>query len=116
MLVWLYVQEVKLCLGARNQELRYYNQPTSTSLWDPVVQESVKRLSLTVSWPYLHQSTKNNWGYARSGACLGQPEPEIGQGLYRKKKRLVFSQILNVLIRFSVMFSYKVLKSWTEYL
>lgn len=88
MFQWLYVQAVKLCLSARNQELRYYNQPTFTSLWDPVVQERVKRLSLTVSWPYLHRSTINNWGYARSGLCPGQSVPEIR--FIKEKKTLVF--------------------------
>lgn len=87
MFEWLYVQAVTLCLSARNQELRYYNQPTSTSLWDPVVQESVKRLSLTVLWPYLHRSTINNWGYARSGLCLGQSAPEIRQEFIKKKNK-----------------------------
>lgn len=82
------MQAVKLCLSARNQGLRYYNQPTSTSLWDPVVQERVKRLSLTVLWPYLHRSTINNWGYAGSGLCLGQSAPEIR--FTKKKKTLVF--------------------------
>lgn len=53
-----------------------------------VVQERVKRLSLTVSWPYLHRSTINNWGYARSGLCLGQSAPEIR--FIKEKKTLVF--------------------------
>lgn len=34
----------------------------------------------------------------------------------RKKKRLVFSHVLNVLMRFGVGLSCKVLKSWTDYL
>lgn len=50
-------------------------------------------------------------------SCLGQSEPEIGQDLQKERRKdSVVSHVSNVWIRFRVVLSCKVLKSWTKYL
>jgi len=47
---------------------------------------------------------------------LSQKEDKIYKRKKKRERILVFPRVLNMLIGFGVVFSCKVLKSWTEYL
>lgn len=79
---------------------------------NPVKCQEIKSNSTVAIFTNLSQTM----GYMlRVESCLGQSEPNRTKFI-RKKKRLVFSHVLNVLMRFGVGLSCKVLKSWTDYL
>lgn len=70
-------------------------------------------------YPNVLQMTADTLGTELVLDSLSQKEDKIYKRIKREREReriLVFPRVLDVLIGFGVVFSCKVLKSWTEYL